>query len=390
MREPMMDKKTHGRKGTPQKAAWLRLFAVLAVLILCAASVSSFAETPAENPSQGTGGGALPQADGDEEFDSSGLPDPEGDGAEGPSEGGSTGGTGMETNFDADDIPKDYLKAGATPGRVEDVEYITAHKLEAKFCTVYLPVGYDESDQPYNILYILHASNGTTRNYLNPESPTKLQRLLDHMIENGDIEPLIVVAATYYNPSDPMLQYMPLNMQVERTKDFHEELVTDIIPAVESVYRTYAASGSLEDIVASRNHRAIAGFSLGGVATWNVFLNKMCAFKWFLPISEASWDDGEGGTKGIFDSDMSAKALYDAVINQGYSKSDFMLFVATGGDDEASEITTTQMASLLDDYGDMFKPGENVECAMMNNGEHKLSALYTYLYHIMPSLFRGE
>ena len=47
----------------------------------------------------------------------------------------------------------------------------------------------------------------------------------------------------------------------------------------------------------------------------------MKAFRWFLPISEASWSDAEGGTSGIWDSDVSAQVLYDAVIEQGLAVS---------------------------------------------------------------------
>ncbi len=318
------------------------------------------------------------------------------DGADWESDGDSAGGLGgLNENFDVDDIPQAYLKTSSKKSAVENVYYTTTATQDSKSCAVYLPDGYDDDlNQYYNVLYILHASGGEVKNYLYAPSPTKLQRLLDNMIENGELEPLIVVAATYY-PSESFLASSPLDTQVNETKDFPQELVNDIIPAVESKYRTYAyelAQGgevTLEEIVASRNHRGIAGFSLGGVATWNVFIQQMQAFKWFLPLSEASWDDGEGGLTGILDSDSSAETLYEAVTEQGYGKDDFMLFVATGGDDEAFDITTTQMVSLLE-YADMFQPGENVSCSMMNNGKHNLNAVYTYLYHIMPVLFYGE
>ena len=169
--------------------------------------------------------------------------------------------------------------------------------------------------------------------------------------------------------------------------EFPTELVNTIIPAVEEKYRTYAESTDLEGIVASRAHRGIAGFSLGGVAAWNVFQKEMRCFRWFLPISEASWSDAEGGTSGIWDSDVSAEVLYNAVLEQGFGKDDFRLFVATGTDDEAFDVSTKQMMSLLE-YADVFMPGDNTSCSMMNGGTHTLQALYTYLYHILPALFR--
>ena len=292
--------------------------------------------------------------------------------------------------FAADDIPEAYLTEAERQGRVEKIYYFTSGSTAGgnetvKSVMVYYPAGYDDSDQPYNILYLLHGANGSPLGYLDPEKPTKLQNLLDHLIGDGMMEPMIVVAATYY-PADGAVQQLPLAEKVKITASFPRELVEDIIPQVEEQCRTYAASASLEDITASREHRAIAGFSLGGVAAWYVFLQQMQAFKWYLPISEASWDDGEGGTSGIFDSNLSARTLYDAVLDQGYGWNDFRLFVAVGTEDEAFAICTEQMKSLLE-YDEMFFLGKNTVCSMIIDGTHTTSALYTYFYHILPCLF---
>ena len=324
--------------------------------------------------------------------------------------GGSAGDIGMtaltKSDFDADDLPEEYQLPSENPGSVIKIRYttynnvtmadlmmyannpihtITADDKIVKHVLVYLPAGYDESEECYNILYLLHGSSSSPSRYLDPDKPTVLQNILDHMIEDGLIEPMIVVAATYY-PQDEMIKSLPLSMKVQTVRTFPDELVNDIIPQVEKKVRTYAASTSLEDIVASRDHRAIAGFSLGGVATWYTFHQQMQAFRWYLPISEAGWDDGRGGLTGILDSNVSAQALYNSVMAQGYGPEDFMLFVATGSDDEAFEVTTNQMISLLE-YNDMFIVGTNTSCSMMSNGTHTTDALYTYAYHILPSLF---
>ena len=288
--------------------------------------------------------------------------------------------------FAADDIPEGYLEEAEHRGRVEKVYYITSGETETvKSVMVYYPAGYDESDHPYNILYLLHGANGSPLDFLDPGKPTGLRNLLDHLIEDGAMKPMIVVAATYY-PADGNVRQLPLAEKVRITASFPRELTEDIIPQVEEQCRTYAASSSAEDITASRDHRTIAGFSLGGVATWYVFLQQMQAFRWFLPISEASWDDGEGGTTGIYDSEISARTLYDAVLNQGCDWNDFMLFVAVGTEDEAFEIATNQMKSLLE-YDEMFFLGGNTICSMIIDGTHSASELYTYFYHILPCLF---
>lgn len=291
-----------------------------------------------------------------------------------------------EEQFAVDDLPEEYPEACDRPGRVEKLRYFVTDENESvKSVMVYLPRGYDESGEAYNVLYLLHAASGSPKNYLDTARATPFQNLLDHMIADGKLRPLIVVAASYY-PTEGITQFLPLARQVEVTAGFPRELAEDIIPAVESKYRTYAADTDAAGIRASRDHRAIAGFSLGGVTTWYVFLQRMQAFRWFLPISEASWDDGEGDTTGIWDSDVSAQALYDAVLAQGFSKDDFRLYVATGTEDEAFDVSTKQMISLLE-YADMFKPGDNTNCSMMIGGTHTIQALYTYLYHILPDLF---
>ena len=365
--------------GNPNiRTDFRKFWALLLSLILCFSVCPAPAESsvPDDGPSSGEPASSVPD--------------------DGPSSGesasfGETPGFTMltEASFAADDVPEDYLTESDHPGRVEKMKYTTSDEnREVKSVMVYLPVGYDDSEKPYNVMYILHAASGTTKNYLNPEKATDFQCLLDHMIADGKLEPLIVVAASYY-PTQGFTQFLPLAQQVEVTANFPRELTEDILPAVAAKYRTYAASSEEADLIQSRDHRAIAGFSLGGVTTWYVFLQEMRMFKWFLPISEASWDDGEGGTSGIWDSEVSAQVLYDAVIDQGFSKEDFRLFVATGTDDEAFDVSTSQMVSLLE-FADLFMPGENTSCSMMIGGTHTLQAVYTYLYHILPALFADK
>lgn len=356
------------RRDTKIRAVLRKFIAVWTASLMCLSVCPVLAEEnalqlPEEDPFQGSAG--LPAG-----IEGMGFP------------------TLTEQQFAVDDLPEGYLEEVSQTGHVEKVRYTTSdEKREVKSLMVYLPQGYDTSEDRYNVLYILHAASGSPKNYLDPDRKTPFQCLLDNMIGDGTLQPLIVVAATYY-PTEGFTQFLPLAMQVEVTAAFPRELVEDIIPAVESKYRTHAVSIDAEGIRASRDHRAIAGFSLGGVTTWYVFLQQMRAFRWFLPISEASWADDAGGTSGIFDSDMSAQVLYDAVKEQGFGKDDFRLYVATGTEDEAFDVSTSQMVSLLE-YADLFKPGDNTSCSMMIGGTHTLQALYTYLYHILPALFAG-
>ena len=106
-------------------------------------------------------------------------------------------------NFSMDDIPSEYLEPCSRQGRVEMVQYPfdPENGTQYNIATVYLPQGYDESGEKYNVVYLLHAADGSPRKFLNPNKITALQNLLDHMIADGALQPLIVVAATYYPPA---------------------------------------------------------------------------------------------------------------------------------------------------------------------------------------------
>lgn len=374
------------KKAAACSRHWISFF--LAVLLIFPAVSGTEAEGTSAVPPEAEGEFVLPEQEEGFAPSGSGESDPDGFLESDGQSGGLPGQLGE--NFDADDLPDGYLDKCDQQGYVEKLRYKSSKGVN-KICMVYVPYGYDATDEKYNVLYLIHASSGDPENYLSPKRETSFKNLLDNMIADGVIRPMIVVAPTYYaTEGDDSAKSSPLQVQVEATENFQHEIVEDVIPLVEPQYRTWLESEDEEGIVFSRNHRGIAGFSLGGVAAWNAFRTEMKAFRWFVPISEASWADDEGGTSGIWDSDMSAEVLYNAILDQGYGPDDFRLFVATGSEDEAFDIATSQMVSLLDNYPDMFLTGENTSCSMMSNGKHKLSAVYTYMYHILPALFREE
>ena len=129
----------------PKKAAGLRWFSALLAVMLLLVSCPALAEEPEGPP------------DGDFDF------------------GASDGSSGMQTltdeNFSLDDMPEGYTEESKNPGRVEKVRYVTSDESkDVKSAMVYLPAGYDESDKPYNILYILHGASGSPTNYLDKSS----------------------------------------------------------------------------------------------------------------------------------------------------------------------------------------------------------------------------
>ena len=159
-------------------------------------------------------------------------------------------------------VPAEYKKAAAEQGQIVSLMYTTStyyqeetwpnnhpdaadftpyaqrqDQVLEKILYIYLPYGYDpEDDTRYNVLYHMHGTtcDGTTLiKGEGKESETK--NLLDNMIQNGDIEPMIVVFPTWYNGLD-LDEENPDYL----ISHFGTELERDIMPAVESAFKTYA------------------------------------------------------------------------------------------------------------------------------------------------------
>lgn len=168
--------------------------------------------------------------------------------------------------------PVAYEQEAKQRGQVVELQYTTRDYTEGtsssrnNTANVYLPYGYDATNgHRYNILYLVHGHYGNASTFLTTDEGL-LRKVLDNMIEQGDIDPLIVVTPTYnYGPppnyvdADKFCRALPQEMQ------------HDLIPLVENRYRTYALTTDSSGLAASRNHLAIGGFSMGGVTTWYAF-----------------------------------------------------------------------------------------------------------------------
>lgn len=273
-------------------------------------------------------------------------------------------------------------------GRVETIfynHYTDEEGFIKKAVYVYLPFGYEKSSNNYNVIYLLHEAKSNPADYLAPYDVTGFQNILDYMIEKELIAPVIVAVPTYYTEPETQSK-LSLSEQVRIVQDFPAELATDIIPTVEGMYRTYAAATDENSLMDARDHRAVGGFSLGGVATWYVMLQEMNLFRYYMPFSEVSWDDGEGGIKGIYNCFLSADQLHQAVIEQGYSANDLVLFAATGTQDSAYIPMILQMEALAF-YQDIFHYGENTFFYIAIGGKHCLKDARRYIILGLQAVF---
>jgi S-formylglutathione hydrolase FrmB len=148
-----------------------------------------------------------------------------------------------------------------------------------KSCHVYLPPGYDEQDQDtrYDVLYLLHGVGGDRDEWLQVrvDGHPVIFHILDNLIANRDIEPLIVVFPNGRSAHD----WADRSFNMEGTNllgfyYFDYELRHDLLPFIESAFKTQAdIRRQTEDrILQDREHRAIAGLSMGGMQCLNLVL----------------------------------------------------------------------------------------------------------------------
>lgn len=227
---------------------------------------------------------------------------------------------------------------------------------------VYIPYGYDESKK-YNVFYLMHGGGESEETCFN-DNNINIDVMLDNMIADGVIEPMIVVTPTF-------------NKSPDGAGDIWNEMRQTIIPYVEGKYSTYAESTSLEDLKASRFHRAYGGFSMGGGSTWNMMINCLDICAYYMPLSGHCW----GG----------ASAIQAAIDKGGYQKDDYYVFAATGTEDIAYGNMVPLMNALKSDtkrftYTSDFSKG-NLYFLEAPNETHWWGIVRHYVYDALPNFF---
>ena len=192
-------------------------------------------------------------------------------------------------------LPEDRVPGSMTRGRLaeggrtETVTYRTRdyagdlHEYE-KQANVYLPPDYDPS-RPYDVLILCHGIGGSKDEWGLNDPLSPVRAIADNLFLEGEAVPFIIVSPdgrageSFINDS-------------ARTAAFYvfgQELRNDLIPFIDSRYSTYAGPVSEGyDPAASREHRAMAGLSMGGMQTVNIGLCEcLDLFAWFGAFSAA-------------------------------------------------------------------------------------------------------
>lgn len=288
---------------------------------------------------------------------------------------------GVETVFKKYDN-KFYDAASEQPGTVVRLDYSTdAYGAEQLgWVNVYLPYGYDENGtERYDIIYFLHGTNETQDSLIGDE---KAKNALDNMIEVGIVKPVIMVFPTYY--------YDYENRAIDMTAFSKKEMRNDIMPAVESKYRTYAETADEAGFVASRDHRAFSGFSRGCYACWHQFFNNLDLAKWFMPFS-ANISGPEEMTLAM-PVEEQMQMVKDALASQADYKDDFFIYAVCGGKrDDMYNVNAALITALIadtDDFSYGTDPAENNLYYSISNEIHQTLMSRFYFYNAFSVVFK--
>ena len=241
-------------------------------------------------------------------------------------------------------IPSHYLTPCPAAGTIASLDY------GDKFALLYTPAA--PADR---ILYLIHGGGGNQRDFFCPP----FLNMVDHMIADGLMPPI------YYDPKET--DKTPASSGIAVAK-FPAELRERIIPLAE---------GRI-GISFDREHRAIGGFSMGGVTTWYAFLQALDLFYWFLPLSGDSWVCGElGGGK---QPEETAAKLAGALERQGGLP--FRIHAVTGDRDIAFPNLDAQIHAMR--AYPAF--GKALAYDVFPGGVHDYDTIFRYLYNALPGI----
>lgn len=270
------------------------------------------------------------------------------------------------------------VEAAKVSGTTETINYRTNYKQKSyeKKATVYLPAQY-KADQKHNIVYLLH---GSTEGGSDFYQDGNFKAILNRLAKDKTLKNTIVVFPTYYPSrkfvSSDYYSDRPLNENFAKN-----ELVNDLMPAVEQKYQTYAKTADKKGFAASRNHRAFGGFSMGSITTWFVFEHDLKYFHYFLPMAGDSWTiENDGGA-------VASKKTADKLAKKVKTDLPFKIMAAVGSNDGTSGSMEPQIEAMwkLPEFDH-----QNLQYYVQKGGSHSPQSIGKQFEHYAKQLFETK
>jgi enterochelin esterase family protein len=192
--------------------------------------------------------------------------------------------SGIEVPTPGEDF---YLPKDVPQGEVRERWYHSKTTGQWRRAFVYTPPGYDQDQATrYPVLYLQHGAGEDERGW---HIQGHMAHILDNLIAEGKARPMLVVMERGY-ATKPGETPVPLRPPGGGPPDFskmfntlEEVFINDLIPLIDSTYRT----------LPDRDHRAMAGLSMGGMQTFTIGLRNLDTFAYL-----GGFSGGGGGFGG--------------------------------------------------------------------------------------------
>ncbi len=168
----------------------------------------------------------------------------------------------------------DILRPDIPHGNIDTIIYPSKTVGNERKALVYLPPGFSK-DKKYPVLYLLHGIGGDEKEWLIQGQP---QVILNNLFSENKIEPMIMVLPNGRAMKDDRATGNIFDKEkVDAFATFEQDLLKDLIPFIEKKY----------PVIRDREHRAIAGLSMGGGQSLNFGLGNLDKFAWVGGFSSA-------------------------------------------------------------------------------------------------------
>lgn len=168
----------------------------------------------------------------------------------------------------------DTVRPAVPHGKIDTVSYNSKTVGTKRKAVIYTPPGFSKTKK-YPVLYLLHGIGGDEKEWLNGGKP---QVILDNLYADGKIEPMIVVMPNGRAMKDDRATgNIMASDKVQAFATFEKDLLNDLIPFIEKKY----------PVIADKDHRAVAGLSMGGGQSLNFGLGNLDVFSWVGGFSSA-------------------------------------------------------------------------------------------------------
>lgn len=196
------------------------------------------------------------------------------------------GGTRYASAVEVPEPAETYYSIEPVPhGQVREVWYPSKVTGGWRHALVYLPPNYDSQTKTrYPVLYLQHGGGEDETGWIRQG---RANFILDNLQAEGHSKPLIVVMAYGYAqragqpPADLSSKPFGSPQMLQAVQDmisvFEDDMTQALIPFIDATFRT----------VADRDHRAMAGLSMGGMETFRITLNHLDLFSYIGGFSGA-------------------------------------------------------------------------------------------------------